>query len=427
MAKHYGAPEKIGLPAMALALVAGRADSRIHTWPIPVEMRTDPDSLLRYPAVQSGLTPMGALFVDAVAGSDLMLDLTHVSEKAAYELTDYLHDGQRAELFLLNGHLSPRELSMDQSTRWEYFPSRDMMVDLAKYGRVALGVRTGMQPQKGSSLQVANCARRIDDPSRCVEAPPPLGGGPPATVVAPGDSVSLYQVHHYLQSFGLPMGFGTDMNGFTTQVAPRWVWRKGGDCVGEDSETCVPEPSFVSRCLVHRKGKLVAAPCGTSGYARDGLATVGYLPELVADIGCLEGRPGTCAMAFGADPTVAPTNVCALMPGSPLCQGPRGFLQRWAGLAKPDTVNPATLDDLRPVALVIGLPSLDDALFLEEPTELARVLPTAAPSLSTTGPAGPYQLLEREAARRYLRELRRGKLIGKECKTVDEFLAEEEK
>jgi len=308
------------------------------------------------------------------------------------------------------------------------------------------------------------------------------------TFVAPGDALSVYQAHEYTRQWGLPVGFGTDMNGFTFQPGPRLVgversaWlprnrvRMNERVLGVE-DTYTGERGMGLTCLEWDEGQLVPARqcASTSRYGRSGLATVGQSPQLAADLACVAGRhsdivDAACAAAYGR---VKRVNVCTLgIGGGPLadlCDGPRGFVARWAGLETRSTppalsgpVASSSIEEtpgqqLEPSGADTGEPGWDavtrEALpagardeLTGSPRSIAAIVelathPTAfsvdsmslALTFSKGQPAaginvatpGEQTLAPRELARIYVRELRRRGPLGAACRTADAILEEQ--
>ena len=102
----------------------------------------------------------------------------------------------------------------------------------------------------------------------------------------PGSSRSIAQMVDYTDRKGLAIAIGSDLNGNTYQVSPRF-----------GLEACYAN-RVLNKGYVETQGNL---PQGLSrAYGERGLAHVGFLPELVADLRAL-GTPGTTRIESSAE------------------------------------------------------------------------------------------------------------------------------
>lgn len=377
IAKTFGYAERVSVTTLGLGFLKGLAGERLANWPIPVQLRKDRETGKQYPAAVGGLTSLGAAFLHHAEGTPLIFDVGHLSEDASRQMMLYYASRGKPQL-IAHGHVPPRELDQRETRFFDYFAGRPLLQDLSRYGRSVLGYRTYYKPMRSAlplvdpryldppEHRVRNCIWRADAPNECYMVGRDTSAVP---FIAPGDAVSVYQVHLYLRQFGLPLGLGTDMNGFTFQPAPRLVARDaspwvpsrlvaGGmspldddplydrppppDTIQRQEYAARPRGGMALSCLEPTSDPVTgqalrrARRCGDANrYARQGLPTVGESPQLAADLACLSRGhrdKDACHAAYGSQIR----DVCGLKHEghsalSDLCDGPRGFLERWAG------------------------------------------------------------------------------------------------
>ena len=440
IAIHQGQADRLGMLPVgyAFAQFAGKRTA-VDRWPTLVEIARDPALNIEFPRNQQGLTPLGRALLRAMRDENMIVDLAHFSERAALEslaLFELWNDEDpQGGPMVLSSHITPRSTSMAGAFVLEYPIGDGVLAAMGHYGfmtgRMAIGLRTGaaavrsVQPMDASyDLSSRNCIRQPNGIS-CAQ----LDG---RRISAPGDVSSAVQMYEQIRHLGLPVGFGSDMNGAAVQVAPR-------------------------RCLKQRFGHAAElVPCTDvltgaeikagmqSAYARRGLATTGELPWLAADIQCEYDRAGgvdspvSCNMAARADAMDWQDLCNADGKIDALCESAQEFARGWLDMKPKDPTRPRIPSTVTPyvdweagmsgAAPVTRSSTKDGTLQLFTNTEHAQdaLVGSGLNNLVDLSPAGEFVVIDRQAARLVTRELRRGGLIGSSCTSISEILSKAE-
>ena len=193
-----------------------------------------------------GLTSQGAQLVDLLVRRHMPIDTAHLSAAAKRDLFQLL--STRYEYFpMYSSHTRFAALLTpdDAANQREFMTTDDQALQIVQTGGM-IGLRTGLNDMQ--SFTPASPARAVDND-------------------CPGSATSFAQLVLYGQyRLGIAMGFGSDLSGFITQMAPRFGARA---CTpfGPRTQPYAPRPSSAS-----------------VEYQRKGLAHIGLLPELRGDL-----------------------------------------------------------------------------------------------------------------------------------------------
>jgi len=193
-----------------------------------------------------GLTGAGAQLVDMMVRRHMPIDTAHLSAAAKRDLFQLLST-RYAYFPMYSSHtrfaalLTPE----DAANQREFVTTDEQALQIKQTGGM-LGLRTGLNDMVSF-------------------APPP-----PARAVdndCPGSATSFAQMVLYGQfKLGMAMGFGSDLSGFITQMAPRF----GGAACGRFHPRTTPYTPRPSRAGAE--------------YQRKGLAHIGLLPDVRTDL-----------------------------------------------------------------------------------------------------------------------------------------------
>ena len=189
-----------------------------------------------------GLTKTGEAFVDFMVAHHMLIDGAHSSLRA----WDDLYSLMRAKHAFYPVY--------DSHSRFESLMKPD---DLAGVGEMrTTAAKVSYIKQLGGLIGLTT------RPRGAIEV---AGGGTKDT--CPGSTTSFAQHYLHAQKLGVTIAFGTDVNGFTDQLRPRF---------GKDGCTTVaPARSAKTGRDLSRE---------YSEYLTKGLAHIGYLPELLEDL-----------------------------------------------------------------------------------------------------------------------------------------------
>ena len=229
-----------------------------------------------------GLTAEGNKLVDAMVKRNMPIDLAHMSQRARKAVFTRVPKGWG----LYDSHtkfarlMTPAKGQPNYGTHVierekEFLIMESILPDYKKYD-VLIGLRT-------ASVDV------YDAPGSKVKND------------CPGSAKSFAQLVQYASDSGLTFAYGTDFNTGVSQLGPRF---------GKDDERC-----FAALAIVDAKTR-TTRPVGPAGplparagtikeidgtnYYTDGLATIGWLPELTEDLIAL-GTPGATKLRSGAE------------------------------------------------------------------------------------------------------------------------------
>jgi microsomal dipeptidase-like Zn-dependent dipeptidase len=203
-----------------------------------------------------GITGEGVKLVDAMVKRNMPIDLAHGSQRCREGImarvgTGYgLYDSHTKFESLLGGHVRARE---------QEFVITDGILPLYKKHKVLVGLRTAsVDVNDAPGSRVAN---------NC-----------------PGSARSFAQLVQHADRHGLPFSFGTDFNTGVSQLGPRfgakddrcWAARK-------DLKDVITRHTSADEGPMPARARRIKPIAGTNYYT-DGLATIGWLPELTVDL-----------------------------------------------------------------------------------------------------------------------------------------------
>lgn len=250
-----------------------------------------------------GLTDQGIRLVRAMIDRNMLIDVAHLSERSVYDVYQLVAN-RHAYYPLYDSHTRFESIltEWDLNTQKEFLTTDEQIKYLRRTGGM-VGLRTG----QNAILTVA---------------------GPDSLGVAndcDGSSKSFAQLVHYGRTARIPMGFGSDFNGFINQLGPRfgdeacprggiripYQYENGEFVLGDDGLPIITDPlgaaaEEAARQKAAQEENKVAAPCTIGGgregppFATRGLRHVGYLPDLLADLEALQ-TPGADVLASSAE------------------------------------------------------------------------------------------------------------------------------
>ena len=192
-----------------------------------------------------GLTQDGRDLIQAMMKKNMLVDMAHMSEKSVVET--YQLATQRPEgvypLYISHGHF--RDM-MDEGKMDDHEKTTpDWIIELIKNTHGMFGLRTG--PEKVKSFGSV--------PNDCH-----------------GSTKSFAQVYQYGdQKLGIPIAFGSDLNGFIQQLRPRF---------GGNRETCGAASTDKER---KRQQKAQSQALGTS-FDESGFGHIGQIAEVIREL-----------------------------------------------------------------------------------------------------------------------------------------------
>lgn len=249
-----------------------------------------------------GLTEQGESLLDAMIDRHMLIDVAHLSERSVEDVYRLVAD--RYDYYpLYDSHTRFQSLltGWDLETQREFLTT-DEQIDFIKATGGMVGLRTGQ--------------------NAILSAAEPEDGG--VINDCDGSSKSFAQLVHYGWKAGVPMGIGSDFNGFINQLGPRfgeegcprggirtpYVTEDGEFATDEDGLPLVADITGAAAEEAARQQNAqdedVRARCTIGGSADggsfhvDGLRHVGYLPDLVADLEAQE-TPGVESLKSSAE------------------------------------------------------------------------------------------------------------------------------
>jgi microsomal dipeptidase-like Zn-dependent dipeptidase len=214
---------------------------------------------------RKGLLGPGYELVDAMVQRRLLIDASHYSEKAfddLYNLVKSKYDNY--PFFLSHTRFKARLEDHERDVLREFLTTDDQAKKIRELGGI-IGLRTGathVSKDKNFDSGVLNdCA---------------------------GSSKSYAQLVAHAKKLGVAIAFGTDFNGVTQQIAPRY---------GSKEDRCYAAVQ-TQRGINAPQG---AKPAGVAErFNTDGLRHMGYLPDLYDDLVALKTN-GVAALDDGAE------------------------------------------------------------------------------------------------------------------------------
>ncbi|MCB9703747.1 MAG: membrane dipeptidase [Myxococcales bacterium] len=229
-----------------------------------------------------GLTAAGNRLVDAMVKRNMPIDIAHMSERARKALFARVPKGWG----LYDSHtkfkrlMEPAKGAKNHGTHVlerekEFLIMESILPDYVKH-KVLVGLRTAsVDVYDAPKSKVANDC--------------------------PGSAKSFAQLVQYANDSGLDFAFGTDFNTGVSQLGPRF----GGDdrrCFAAlpiiDAKTRTTRPVGPAGPLPPRASSV--KPIDGTNYYYDGLAHIGWLPELTEDLIQL-GTPGATRLRSSAE------------------------------------------------------------------------------------------------------------------------------
>jgi microsomal dipeptidase-like Zn-dependent dipeptidase len=249
-----------------------------------------------------GLTDQGRRLVDAMVRRNMLIDVAHLSERSVYDVYQFVAN-RHAYYPLYDSHTRFESIltEWDLNTQKEFLTT-DQQIRLLRRTGGMVGLRTGQ-----NAILTVNGPDSLGVPNDC-----------------DGSSKSFAQLVHYGRNAGIPMGFGSDLNGFINQLGPRfgddacprggiripYRYESGEFVLGDDGLPIIVDTKAAAADEAGRQRDAQetskVASCTFGGaregrpFATHGLRHVGYLPDLLADLEALE-TPGTEILASSAE------------------------------------------------------------------------------------------------------------------------------
>lgn len=204
----------------------------------------------------TGLTPRGEALVDRMVARRMLIPLDHISRVGRKQLAD-LVKAKYASYPLHASHsrfdaLAPYGIDDKEAKRWGEYMLTDANVESIRATGGIFALRTGPSAVKASpGCPVANSCN--------------------------GSTRSFAQLVHYgTEKAAIQLAFGTDCNGFVPLIAPRFAGGreapegKPAACYGHGTPDDPTKPAL-------------SKPLGRP-FDKAGMAHIGYLPDVVADL-----------------------------------------------------------------------------------------------------------------------------------------------
>ena len=225
-----------------------------------------------------GLTSDGKKLVTAMVTRNMPIDLAHMSARARKELFGYvqrpyaLYDSHTKFERLMRPGPGQRSRGDKVLEREQEFMILEALLPAYKQHQVLVGLRT-------ASVDVYAA------PNAAVEND------------CPGSAKSFAQLVQYANDSGLAFAYGTDFNTGVSQLGPRFG--KGKRCFASLPELKDPAPAPGPPGAKPARAQQIRPIDGTN-YYDDGLAHIGWLPELTEDLIAL-GTPGAKRLQSSAE------------------------------------------------------------------------------------------------------------------------------
>jgi microsomal dipeptidase-like Zn-dependent dipeptidase len=249
-----------------------------------------------------GLTKDGEELVDGLVRRNMPIDIAHGSERCRLGILNRvpevygLYDSHTKFERLLEPARGGRDFGTCVLEREKEFMVLESILPKYVEHKVLVGLRTGsVDVYDAPGAQVANDC--------------------------PGSASSFAQLVQYAHESGLDFAYGTDFNTGVSQLGPRFGdGRCWADLVKEPQKCGTRRPVGAPGRLPARAGQ-VEEIAGTNYYT-DGLANIGWLPELTEDLIAL-GTPGARRLRESAEAYLAMWERSYPAPGAP-APSPRG-------------------------------------------------------------------------------------------------------
>ena len=224
--------------------------------------------------------PPGEELIDALVSRNMPIDLAHASERARKQIMirtpkDYgLYDSHTKFERLMRPDPGQKDYGTPVLDREQEFLIMESILPEYTKHKVLVGLRP-------TSIDVYD-APGAKVPNDC-----------------PGSAKSFAQLVQYADDSGLPIAYGTDFNTGVAQLGPRmgpgrcWAAR-------DDVEGHTERPVGSERAERKRRGANRVQPIDGTDYYVDGVAHIGWLPELTEDLVFL-GAPGARKLRKSAE------------------------------------------------------------------------------------------------------------------------------
>jgi microsomal dipeptidase-like Zn-dependent dipeptidase len=204
-----------------------------------------------------GLTSDGRRLLQAMIDRRMLIDVAHLSAKGVDDAYAVAAANQYYPLYVSHGHL--REVMGEDVADTEKSTPASVIAQIRRTGGM-FGLRTAHNETRQYAQSVQNSCQ--------------------------GSSRSFAQAYDYaVKGLKVPVAFGSDLNGFVQQTRPRF----GEDgCSATEWSLLVSDGKFTpfeaqADCERRDQRERGAAPLGND-FDTKGLAHVGLLPDLVADL-----------------------------------------------------------------------------------------------------------------------------------------------
>ncbi|HEX4953820.1 MAG TPA: membrane dipeptidase [Thermoanaerobaculia bacterium] len=213
-----------------------------------------------------GLTRDGRALIQEMAKRGMLVDVSHMSERAKAD-THSIFTGELACPFYESHSRFTAVLPPAEAARQQEFATTDAQIAMIREAGGMVGVRTGPNPML--DLGSIPGQRRSTVANNC-----------------DGSTRSYAQLIEYGERKGVAMAFGSDINGNTNQLAPRF-----------GAEACAAAPDDATR---RRQSGAQGNPPNGNAFHTAGFAHMGALPAVLADLERL-GTPGTQRLRGSAE------------------------------------------------------------------------------------------------------------------------------
>ncbi len=211
-------------------------------WNLGFKYEFDPVTFVRMN--KKGLTDEGRALLKEMMNRGMLLDLAHESEKAVRDIQAATLARKNYPVYISHGHFR-NAMDDGKFSTWEK-SSSDWVLDYVRDSGGLFGLRTG--PEKTKAVEGAQA------PNDCQ-----------------GTTKSFAQTYQYGSKRGLPIAFGSDLNGFIQQLRPRF---------GNALETCGAETNSKER---ERQQASQKDPLHRA-FDQSGLGDVSKLQDVVTEL-----------------------------------------------------------------------------------------------------------------------------------------------
>lgn len=213
------------------------------------EAETSPDGIHN----PLGLSAEGEELIDEMVRMHLLIDIAHTPLRTQRQLYARVA-GKHRYYPLFSSHTRMDELLTpdDKAVLKEFVTIPEILADVRRTGGM-LGLRTGEDPMRSYTPVKGRAVANNCD----------------------GSVRSLIQFYQYADDRGVQLGLGSDFNGFITQLVPRF---------GPDACFNAPDPASRARQMAAQGPEPAETSAEMREYDHKGLAHIGLLPAMVADM-----------------------------------------------------------------------------------------------------------------------------------------------